>query len=128
MTQEEKVLVDKYVEYKKEADAKQMAADEVLRKLSKLAPHQYGDIISWTEQKEKNIGTMWHPKFVELPSVKKRAVLVNVNARVSFYRDDENRLGYRYDFKPIKKDGSLGQNFTYPNNYEWTGEKYDKEF
>lgn len=124
MTDKEKELAEKYLAYKleeREAGRKEL---EVQNELSQLAPHKVGEIVKWTEVKQKRVGgTFWKPVYQDLPPVERRAVLTFVKAYVDRWRDCSVDLIYKYTFKPIKKDGGISQNGTYPNrDYEWTGE------
>ena len=42
------------------------------------------------------------------------------------WKDNDATLTYRYEFRPIKKDGGVSSNQCYPNKdiIEWTGEVY----
>lgn len=127
MTQEEKILVDKYLDYKEAEQEARRNSLNVLDELAALAPHKVGEIVKWTEHKRKNIGTMWHPNFVDLPPVEKKAVVARVEADVWKWKDSEPTLHYKYEFKPFKKDGGVSLNQCYPDKdiIEWTGEMYD---
>ena len=128
MTQQEKELVEKYLIFKKaEEDARRHRLD-TLNELSAIAPHKVGEVVKWTEQKTKNVGTWLNPKYEDLPPVEKKAVVTCVTADVwCFMTDREPSLHYKHEFKPIKKDGTISQNQCYPNMdaIEWTGEMYD---
>ena len=126
MTQEEKILVDKYLDCKKAEEEAKRNRLNALKELATLAPHKVGEVVKWTEHKRKNIGTMWHPNFVDLPPVEKKAVVTRVEADVWQWKDNEPTLHYKYEFRPFKKDGGVSLNQCYPNkDIEWTGETYD---
>lgn len=124
MTNEEKILVEKYLGYKNVADEAKKNADCVIKELAALAPHKVGEIVKWTEHKRKNIGSWLHPSFVELPPEEKRAVVTKVIADVWKWKDEKAELNYKYEFKLIKKDGCVSTNHYRPNydSIEWTGE------
>lgn len=127
MTREEKILVDKYFEHKKAEDEAKRNRLNTLKELEAFAPHKVGEIVKWTEYKEKNLGTWLYPKIVNLPPVEKTAVVTRVTADVSQWRDEEPSLRYKYEFRPTKKDGGVSLNQCYPNKdaIEWTGETYN---
>ena len=82
MTEEEKILVDKYLDCKKAEEEAKRNGLNTLKELAAFAPHKVGEIVKWTKHKRKNIGTIWHPNFVDLPPVEKKAVVVRVEADV----------------------------------------------
>ena len=127
MTQEEKILVDKYLVCKNAEEEAKKNRLNALKELATLAPHKVGEVIKWTEHKRKNIGTMFHPNFVDLPPVEKKAVVARVEADVWKWKDNDATLYYKYEFRPFKKDGGISSNQCYPNKdiIEWTGEMYD---
>ena len=127
MTQKEKILVDRYLDYEKTEEEARRNRLNTLKELALLAPHKIGEIIKWTEHKRKNTGSLFHPNYVDLPSVEKKAVVVHVEADIWQWKDDEPTLHYKYDFKPFKKDGGISSNMCYPNKdiIEWTGEIYN---
>lgn len=124
MTNEEKVLIDKYLGLKEAERETFKKSLDVLKELSALAPHKVGEIVKWTERKRKNIGSWLHPSFVELPPVENRAVVTKVVADIWKWRDENAELNYKYEFKPIKKNGCVSSNLCHPNYdaIEWTGE------
>ena len=127
MRQEEKILVDKYLDFEKaEKEAKRNRLN-TLKELAVLAPHKVGEIVKWTESQIKNLGSSWHPNFVTLPPIERKAVVSNVEASVWQWKNNDVTLNYRYEFKPIKKDGGVSANNCHPNKdiIEWTGEFYD---
>lgn len=127
MTQEEKILIDKYLVCKKaEKEAKSNSLN-VLKELAALAPHKVGEVVKWTEHKIKNLGTTWKPNIVNLPPVEKKAVVVSIKADIWQWKDNDATLTYNYEFRPIKKDGGVSSNSCYPNKdiIEWTGEIYN---
>lgn len=126
MTQEEKILVDKYLDYKKaEKEAKRNSV-KILKELEAFAPHKVGEIVKWTEYKKKNLGSIFHPNFVDLPPVEKKAVVARIEVNVWDWEDDDVKLTYLYEFRPFKKNGDVSLNQCYPNrdSIEWTGEVY----
>ena len=127
MTQEEKILVEKYLDCKKAEEEAKRNRLNALEELAALAPHKVGEIVKWTEHKRKNIGTTWHPNFVDLPPVEKKAVVARVKVDVWQWKDNELKLTYNYEFRPTKKDGGVSLNQCCPNmkDIEWTGEIYD---
>lgn len=127
MTQEEKILVDKYFDCEKAEEEAKRNRWNALKELAALAPHKVGEIVKWTEHKRKNLGTTWHPNFVDLPPVEKKAVVSRVEVDVWKWKDNEPTLRYKYEFSPIKKDGGVSLNQCRPNKdaIEWTGEVYD---
>ena len=127
MTKEEKILVDKYLFCKKAEEEARSSRLNVLKELAALAPHKVGEIVKWTEHKRKNLGTAWHPNFVDLPPVEKKAVVVRVEVDVWQWKDGDVTLTYKYEFKPFKKGGCVSLNQCYPDKdiIEWTGEIYD---
>ena len=127
MTQEEKILVDKYLVCKKAEEEAKSNKLNALKELAALAPHKVGEVVKWTENKRKNMGTSWHPNFVDLPPVEKKVVVVRVVAAVWHLTDSEPTLYYIYEFRPFKKDGGVSLNQCYPNKdiIEWTGDIYD---
>lgn len=127
MTQEEKILVDKYLDCKKAEEEAKKNRLNALKELAALAPHKVGEIVKWKEYKRKNLGTWMHPNFVDLPPVEKKAVVASVTANIWQWEDSDAKLTYKYEFRHIKKDGGLSLNQCYPNNdnVEWTGEIYN---
>lgn len=124
MTNEEKILVEKYLGYKNVADEAKKNADGVIKELASLAPHKVGEIVKWTEHKRKNIGSWLHPNFLELPPVENRAVVTKVIADVWKWENKDVTLNYNYEFNLIKKDGGISKQNCSPTNYMWTGEVY----
>ena len=126
MTQEEKILVDKYIVCKKaEEDARRNRLN-VLKELAALAPHKVGEVVKWIEHKRKNLGSIWNPNYVDLPPVENRAVVASIKADVWQWKDGNATLTYNYDFRPIKKDGGVSLNSCHPHKeVEWTGEIYN---
>ena len=125
MTQEEKILVDKYLDCKKAEEEAKRNRTKALEELAAVAPHKVGEIVKWTECTRKNIGTAWNPEIVELPPVEKIAVVSRVSANVWAY-GNHITLDYRYEFSPLKKDGCISKNGCYPRKgFVWTGEIYD---
>lgn len=127
LTQEEKILIDKYLVCKKaEEEAKSNSLD-VLKELAALAPHKVGEVVKWTEHKIKNLGTTWSPKIVNLPPVEKKGVVVSVKANIWHWKDNDVTLIYDYEFRLIKKDGGVSLKQCYLNKdiVEWTGEIYN---
>ena len=127
MTQEEKILVDKYLDCKKAEEEARRNRLNALKELATLAPHKVGEVVKWVEHKRKNIGTMWNPNFVDLPPVDKKAVVARVEADVWKWKDGDTTLDYKYELRPIKKDGGVSSNQCHPNKdiIEWTGKVYD---
>lgn len=127
MTQEEKILVDKYLDFKKTEEEAERNRLNTLKELAALAPHKVGEIVKWNESQIKNLGSSLHPNYVTLPPVEKKAVVTGVEASVWKWKDNDVTLNYRYEFRPIKKDGVVSVNQCYPNKdiIEWTGEFYD---
>lgn len=127
MTQEEKILVDKYLVCKIAEEQARRNKLNVLKELAALAPHKVGEVVKWTERIRKNLGTMWNPNYVDLPPIEKKAVISSVEAVVWQQKDNDATLTYRYEFRPIKKGGGVSLNQCYPNKdiIEWTGEIYD---
>ena len=127
MTQEEKILVDKYLEHKKVEEEAKRNRLNTLKELAALAPHKVGEIVKWTEYKTKNLGTWLNPNYVDLPPVEKTAVVTRVTADVWQWKDEEPSLYYKYEFSPTKKNGGVSSNQCYPNKdaIEWTGEIYN---
>lgn len=126
MTKEERILVDKFLDFKKTEDEARRNIKMTLGKLEKFAPHKVGEIVRWTEHKRKNIGSMWHPNFIDLPPVEKMAVVTSIEVNVWKPSNKDACLDFRYEFRPIKKDGSISQNQCYPHNeIKWTGEIHE---
>lgn len=123
MKEKEKELVEKYLAYKDAEMESRTKALEVQKELSQLAPHKAGEIVKWSEKTQKRVGgTTWRPVYQE-SLVEKRAVLVAVRVHISRWNNGTIDLKYIYDFNPIKKDGGISLNGTYPRDgYEWTGE------
>ena len=126
MTQEEKILVDKYLDCKKAEEEARRNRLNALKELVTLAPHKVGEVVKWIEHKRKNIGTMFHPNFVDLPPVEKKAVVARVEVDVWQWKDNEPTLHYKYEFRPFKKDGGVSLNLCFPDKdiIEWTDEIY----
>lgn len=123
MTDKEKTLAEKYLQLKEKQKKMGEKADYVLEMLKREAPHKVGEIVRWvTPEYQENIGSRWHPNYVYVPEKVNEAVLYNI--RVSVYDIENLRIMYSYEFRPLKKDGGISQNTTYPRNYEWTGEMY----
>ena len=130
MTNEEKILVEKYLGYKNVADEAKKNADGVIKELAALAPHKVGEIVKWTEHRRKNVGSWLHPNYVELPPVEKRAVVTKVVADIWKWKDTDATLTYEYKFRLIKKDGGVSTNLCHPNYdsidaIEWMGEIHE---
>lgn len=127
MTQEEKILVDEYLVFKKAEEEARSNRLNVLKELAVLAPHKVGEVVKWIERKRKNLGNFWNPNFVDLPPVDKKAVVTRVEADVWKWKDGDATLTYKYEFRLIKKDGGVSLNLCFPNKdiIEWTGEIYD---
>lgn len=126
MTDKEKTLAEKYLRLKEKQKKIGEEADSVLEMLKMEAPHKVGEIIRWiTPKYTKNTGSRWHPNLVEIPEKVNEAVLCDIRVIITTYNNI--RIDYNYDFRPLKKDGGISQNATYPRNtYEWTGKKYEQ--
>lgn len=126
MTNKEKELVETYFKYKDlEAENKRLAI-ETKKALSTLAPHKVGEIVKWTEHRHKNVGTIYHPKTVDLGDRERKAVLVRVESLPDRTLKGAISLDYHYEFHPITKDGSISKNGCYVRGeYEWTGEIHE---
>lgn len=122
MTEKERELAEKYLNYKLAEREASMNANKVRFELRELAPHKVGEIIKWHEVKMKRVGgTPWNPIYKEVDCGEKQGVLRRVEAIVSDYKEVE--VYYRYEFAAIKKDGSVSANNVRPvEGYEWTGE------
>lgn len=130
MTNEEKVLIDKYLGLKEAERETFKKSLDVLKELSALAPHKVGEIIKWTENKVRRVGgSDWRPVYKELPPVERKAVLKTVKADIYIWHTTGGYdFKYIYEFYPIKKDGTISQQSCHPNsNYEWTDETYKEE-
>ena len=127
MTEKEKELAEKYLDYKYAEKEALKNACRVQKELRECAPHKIGEIIKWHEVKEKRVGgTPWKPIFKEVDCGEKQGVLRRVEAIVSDYKEVE--VYYRYEFAAIKKDGSVSANNVRPvEGYEWTGEMFDEQ-
>ena len=127
MTEKEQKLVESYLHHKQVAEEEKKLANDTLHKLSELAEHKVGEIIKWTEHKQKNSGSFWRPNYIDLPPKDRCAVLTHIEAVVDELHNGTVSLNYRYEFKPINKDGSISKNAVYPRcEYEWSGEMYNK--
>lgn len=124
MTKKQLMLVNTYLHQKENERTYAALANDTLKTLSESAPHKVGEIIKWVEHKEKNTGSYWHPNIVKLPPKERKAVCTKVDANIYSYGEKE--LRFKYEFKPITKNGEIGVNKVYQNadNYEWTGEVY----
>lgn len=124
MTKKQLTLVNTYLHQKENERTYAALANDTLKTLSESAPHKVGEIIKWVEHKMKNTGTLSRPHMVELPPKERKAVCTKVVANIYSYNGKE--LRFRYEFKPITKNGEIGSNHVYPNadNNEWTGEVY----
>ena len=124
MTKKQLTLVNTYLHQKENERTYAALANDTLKTLSESAPHKVGEIIKWVEHKEKNTGTLFRPHMVALPPKERKAVCTKVGANIYSYGEKE--LCFKYEFKPITKNGEIGVNQVYPNttNYVWTGEVY----
>lgn len=124
MTDKEKILAEKYLQLKEKQKKMGEKADCVLEMLKREAPHKVGEIVRWVEPKyQKNTGSRWYPNYVEVPEKVHEAVLYDI--RISVCNYDNIHITYSYEFRPLKKDGGISQNVTYPRfDYEWTGKTY----
>lgn len=123
MNNREKILVDKFVGYKEIELRAAENAQNVLNELAMLAPHNVGEIVKWIEERRKNVGSFFHPHYVTMPPVEKKAVLTSVKAKVNIWTKGEVTLRYDYTFRLIKKDGTICQQICHPHSdYEWTNE------
>lgn len=116
-------LIQLYLENRKSIEAIKEKQSDIIGQLRVLAPHKEGEIITWVEtDRRRNIGSIWHPVYKELPDVTHAAVCVGVTPRFSTIDDS---FSYGYSFCPIKKDGHLSVNHAYPpSDYTWTGEYF----
>lgn len=129
MTDKEKELVNKYLDFKKVEREAKTNASNVLKELSLLAPRHVGEIIKWTETKRFRVGgTSYNPIYKNLPPVEKKAVLSSVKAIIWDFINGAVSLRYDYVFSPIKKDGTISQQTCNPpSHFEWTGETYKED-
>ena len=127
MTEKEKELAEKYLDYKYAEKEALMNACRVRKELQECAPHKIGEIIKWHEVKQKRVGgTPWNPIFEEVDCGEQRAVLNHIEVIVTDYKEVE--VYYRYEFSLIKKDGGISKNNVHPRcDYEWTGEMFDEQ-
>ena len=127
MTEKEQKLVESYLQHKQVAEEEKKLANDTLHKLSELSEHKVGEIIKWTEHKQKNTGSFFSPHYVDLPPKDMCAVLTSIEAVVDEWRNGAVSLNYKYGFNSINKDGSLSKNSVYPRSeYKWTGEIFKK--
>lgn len=126
MTNKEKELVEAYFKYKDLVEENKRLSNETKKALCTLAPHKVGEIVNWTEHRYKDVGTICHPKWVDLGDIERKAVLVRVES--SPHRTYEGAIShsYKYVFHPITKDGRISKNGCYfGDDYEWTGEIHE---
>ena len=123
MTAEEKRLYEEYRQHQENSKKELELAKETAKKIALLAPHKVGEVIEWVvPARQKNVGSTFNPKWLDVPERKEMAVLTEIE--VNFWIKDN--ISYDYKFSKFKKDGGVSQSRVYPRgNYTWTGEKVE---
>lgn len=103
MTKTEKQIVDLIEQLNRELEEVKNKQNLAYDELSKLAPHQVGEIVTYYYKK-------------------RRAVLTLVKATIM-----HGNVLYTYEFNAIGKDGIMMENKVkfYGLDYHWTGERYE---
>lgn len=127
MTDKEDKLIRTIKAYRQQQSEAAKRIKEAKAELAKLAPHKVGEIVKWVVKgRQKRVGgSIWNPKYEQLPDKEVVAVLTKVEAEVDYIY--ALGLHYHYEFKPLKKDGGVSLNLVYPHGLEleWTGEIHE---
>lgn len=120
----EKELLQKYQEVYNQEQHLQEQKKAIVEELKLLDEHKVGEIVRWTEKnRRKRIGgTVWHPEYEAQPDKKRSAVLTDINITI-YLHGEQPSIRKGYEFHPIKIDGGISMNQTFPDDgFVWTGE------
>ena len=121
MTKEQ--LIHRIEEIDTSINKLQSERKEVINRIiEEHCPHKIGQKARYVRVQTKRTGSMFNPKLEKIGE--REEILVCVNIRAFEYGGYDD---FRYEFRRLKPDGTLTQNFVHVsrNEIEWLDEFYD---
>ena len=124
-------LIKSYVNNEREMRRVKKENDNIKKEMSSLYNHKIGEIATFIEKRQKNVGSWLCPVWEQLPDKIHRCVLTSIEPIIHEWYKDDISFSWRIEFNEIKKDGKLSKyalnRSLIPedhNEINWTGEIY----
>ena len=124
----EKEFIDRALSIKEEAsELKKKYNDTVQSYIDENCPYKIGQIIEFERTRTKNTGSFLKPIYETFSVGTVRGVLARID--ISPIYNGDSKVYFRYTFRQLKKDGTIGANEVLPHGSEinWTNKFYDFE-